>query len=179
MIKKVIYGCSYCDQVFEDRDACAAHETVHRTLKLRPGDLVYMPSGGKMKVWSWLIVREAGGVGDYRYSGVHFGADRLSDQPDRHCMYSQEYPRYIIPREDILQLEEKVATIKRKYLEELKNMPGFDRTVVSYNVYYNNDGSASLECMVTPKFDGTNVSILTEYKPIVSKVRSRKKKAKE
>ena len=178
MIKKVIYGCSYCEQVFEDKDACAAHEKIHRTLKLRPGDLAYVSSGGELRKYSWLIVREVRGVGDYWYSGVYFGADRLSDQPDRHCMYSKEYPTHIIPREDILQLEEKVADLKRKYREELK-VPGLRRIAVNYAIRHNNDNSVSLECIVKPEFDGTLVSILTEYKPIGFKVRSRRKKSKE
>ena len=178
MIKKVIYGCSYCEQVFEDKDSCAAHEKIHRTLKLRPGDLAYVSSGGKLRTYSWLIVREVRGVGDCRYSGVCFGMDRLSDQPDIHCMYSQEYPTHIIPREDILQLEGKVADLKRKYREKLK-VPGLIRITVNYAIHHTNDGSVSLECTVKPEFDGTLVSILTEYKPIGFKVRSRRKKSKE
>lgn len=162
MLKIITYSCSYCGLEYDTEEECTAHEEIHRNLKLNPGDMIQMSTGVEDEESPWVVIREV--IDDaYLLSYINLYSDRLSNQTYATAVKSDFRPLYIIPKEDLLKLEEDVVALKRKYTEELVEVAGFARVVTKYCVDHRR-ASISLRCEITPEFKATNLSTGKDYK---------------
>ena len=165
MLENTTYTCSYCGLEWDTKEGCATHEEMHRNLKLNPGDLVWVSFVSDDDYAPWVIVREV--LDDYAYvvSVVSFYSDRLSDQHGvEHCI-SRFNPLYVIPKKDVLELEEEAATLRLKCVEELSKVAGFMRVAIEYHIEHTTC-SLSLHCQVRPEFKNIKLSTGKQYKLI-------------
>jgi len=169
MIKKVIYWCSYCEQVFEDKDACIKHEDGHEKLsKLQVGDLVFARVG--LKGWMWVMVREVLGNDVYVFSQLNFNFHPLSRQTEFGKITTADFtPSHVIPCDAVLSLEKEVDD----YIKRHESTGNWALLSDHCKVFYDprcRGSRATLEVRVTPTYYPRTFRANKQYEGINDRV---------
>lgn len=127
MKKQTFYICSRCDKQFPDEAECVEHELRHGApITLRVGDVVNVAPTGRRLVWA--IVTETHEGGSCTFNELYFGYPKLSDQSGGGFTISEFTITHVIPREDVLELEQTVSVFMMDYKSR--------RRPPSFTVYY-------------------------------------------